>query len=42
MQLQPSNEAPRKIYTSATIADDSEIIRTFDASPDSVKKALQS
>jgi replicative superfamily II helicase len=35
-------EAPRKIYMSATIADDSEIIRTFDANPDSVKKALQS
>ncbi|EAR66260.1 hypothetical protein B14911_11012 [Bacillus sp. NRRL B-14911] len=35
-------ESPRKIYMSATIADDSEIIRTFDANPDSVKKALQS
>src|SRR5690625_3163262 len=35
-------EAPRKIYMSATISDDSEIIRTFDASPDSVKDALQS
>lgn len=35
-------EAPRKIYMSATIADDSEIIRTFDANPDSVKHALQS
>lgn len=35
-------EAPRKIYMSATIADDSEIIRTFDANPDSIKKALQS
>ncbi|WP_251140335.1 DEAD/DEAH box helicase family protein [Exiguobacterium sp. s143] len=35
-------EAPRKIYMSATIADDSEIIRTFDANPESVKGALQS
>ncbi|UOK59855.1 DEAD/DEAH box helicase [Bacillus sp. OVS6] len=35
-------EAPRRIYMSATIADDSEIIRTFDANPDSVKDALQS
>ncbi|WP_017474339.1 DEAD/DEAH box helicase [Bacillus licheniformis] len=35
-------ETPRKIYMSATIADDSEIIRTFDANPDSVKNALQS
>lgn len=26
-------EAPRRIYMSATIADDSEIIRTFDANP---------
>lgn len=35
-------EAPRKIYMSATIADDSEIIRTFDANSDSVKRPLQS
>ncbi|ULO06259.1 DEAD/DEAH box helicase [Paenibacillus sp. 19GGS1-52] len=35
-------EAPRRIYMSATIADDSEIIRTFDANPDSLKNALQS
>ena len=35
-------EAPRKIYMSATIADDSEIIRTFDADPECVKNALQS
>ncbi|MDF2855500.1 MAG: helicase [Neobacillus sp.] len=35
-------EAPRKIYMSATIADDSEIIRTFDADPNSVKQAFQS
>jgi len=33
-------DAPRKIYMSATIADDSEIIRTFDANPESVKKPL--
>ncbi|WP_366203872.1 DEAD/DEAH box helicase [Bacillus safensis] len=36
------SEAPRKIYMSATIADDSELIRTFDANPDSVKNAFQS
>jgi Holliday junction resolvase len=35
-------EAPRRIYMSATIADDSEIIRTFDADPKSVEQALQS
>jgi replicative superfamily II helicase len=35
-------EAPRRIYMSATIADDSEIIRTFDASPKSVSEALTS
>lgn len=35
-------EAPRRIYMSATIADDSEIIRTFDADPTSVKHALSS
>lgn len=35
-------EAPRRIYMSATIADDSEIIRTFDADPDSLKRPLQS
>ncbi|XNH89747.1 DEAD/DEAH box helicase [Vibrio cyclitrophicus] len=36
------DEAPRRIYMSATIADDSEIIRTFDAEPKLVKKALTS
>lgn len=36
------SEAPRRIYMSATIADDSEIVRTFDANPQSVKKALVS
>ncbi|WP_246362845.1 hypothetical protein [Paenibacillus alba] len=35
-------EAPRRIYMSATIADDSEIIRTFDANPEPLKRALQS
>ncbi len=35
-------EAPRRIYMSATIADDSEIIRTFDADPKSVEQALKS
>jgi replicative superfamily II helicase len=36
------SEAPRRIYMSATIADDSEIIRTFDADPDYVQKAFSS
>jgi len=36
------DESPRRIYMSATIADDSEIIRTFDANPELVKKALTS
>lgn len=36
------SEAPRRIYMSATIADDSEIIRTFDADPQLVKDALVS
>ena len=35
-------DAPRRIYMSATIADDSDIIRTFDASEDSVRNALAS
>ncbi|MCI5162429.1 MAG: DEAD/DEAH box helicase [Candidatus Electrothrix sp. AX5] len=35
-------DAPRRIYMSATIADDSEIIRTFDADPNLVKNALVS
>ena len=35
-------DAPRRVYMSATIADDSDIIRTFDASPKSVKEALTS
>lgn len=36
------SEAPRRIYMSATIADDSEIIRTFDADPKSIHNALAS
>lgn len=36
------SEAPRRIYMSATIADDSEIIRTFNANPESIKKPLKS
>jgi Holliday junction resolvase len=36
------SEAPRRIYMSATIADDSEIVRTFDADPQSVQNALTS
>ncbi|MBL8820508.1 MAG: DEAD/DEAH box helicase [Planctomyces sp.] len=35
-------EATRRIYMSATIADDSDIIRTFDADPDSVRRPLSS
>jgi replicative superfamily II helicase len=35
-------EASRRIYMSATIADDSDIVRIFDANPDLVKKALTS
>ena len=31
---------PRRIYMSATVADDSSIIRTFDADPDSVSKPI--
>lgn len=35
-------EAPRRIYMSATIADDSEIVRTFDADPAAIPHALTS
>ena len=35
-------EAPRRIYMSATISDDSEVIRTFDAEADAVDGALKS
>ncbi len=36
------SEAPRRVYMSATIADDSEIVRTFDADPELVKGAMSS
>lgn len=36
------NEAPRRVYMSATIADDSDIIRMFDANPQLVEKPLTS
>lgn len=35
-------DATRRIYMSATIADDSDIVRTFDANPKSVQNALTS
>lgn len=35
-------EAPRRIYMSATISDDTDIIRTFDADPKAIPKALKS
>lgn len=35
-------DAKRRIYMSATIADDSDIIRTFDVKYDAIKKALKS
>jgi replicative superfamily II helicase len=35
-------DAQHRIYMSATIADDSEIVRTFDASPKAVSEALTS
>lgn len=35
-------EASRRIYMSATIADDSELIRTFDTDPNAVKNVLKS
>ena len=36
------SDAPRRIYMSATIADDSEIVRTFDADQNLVEKPLTS
>jgi len=36
------DECPRRIYMSATIADDSEIVRAFGASPDAVGKPITS
>ena len=35
-------DAPRRIYMSATIADDSDIVRTFDVHPDAISHALTS
>ena len=35
-------EAPRRIYMSATISDDSDVIRTFDADPAAIPRALTS
>ncbi len=35
-------DCPRRIYMSATIADDSEIVRTFGASPESVAEPITS
>ena len=35
-------DAPRRIYMSATIVDDSEIVRTFDAAPQAIPGALTS
>ena len=35
-------DCPRRIYMSATIADDSEIVRAFGASPDAVSKPITS
>jgi replicative superfamily II helicase len=35
-------DCPRRTYMSATIADDSEIVRTFDASPTAVGKPISS
>ena len=41
MDLFPSfTSCPRRIYMSATVADDSSIIRTFDANPDSVSNPI--
>lgn len=36
------SECPRRIFMSATIGDDSAIIRTFDADPDSIAKPITS
>lgn len=43
VQLFPTfSEAPRRVYMSATIADDSEIVRTFDADPQMISDPLTS
>ncbi len=36
------SDAPRRVFMSATISDDSEIVRTFDAHPDCALKAISS
>ena len=36
------DDAPRRIYMSATIADDSEIVRTFGAAPEAIAKPIAS
>jgi replicative superfamily II helicase len=36
------DDCPRRVYMSATIADDSEIVRTFGAAPDAVAKPITS
>jgi hypothetical protein len=36
------SDCPRRVYMSATIADDSEIVRTFDASVAAVSKPVSS
>lgn len=36
------SDAPRRIYMSATIADDSDIVSTFDAEPEFVRNAITS
>ncbi|MBP7065308.1 DEAD/DEAH box helicase family protein, partial [Ferrovibrio sp.] len=43
VEMFPSfDQCPRRIYMSATIADDSDIVRTFDASPDKVSNPIVS
>lgn len=43
MNLFPTfSDAPRRIYMSATMADDSDIVRVFDANPDLVRNSLTS
>lgn len=39
-QLPTFDECPRRVYMSATIADDSSIIRTFDASETSIREPI--
>jgi replicative superfamily II helicase len=36
------SDCPRRVYMSATIADDSEIVRTFDASPSAIEGPISS